>query len=135
MTFAPIFTTFSRSVVSDQRSTSSGRTRVRKKCKRREDHEFEGLLTAPAYRAVFVQLTRSEVRERSSLEAALFVLLAAAAWAGIVAPNILERVNKRQRRVGKGQTGIPPTGGPPLLIPLGRIREGVPARELANGIL
>src|SRR3954452_10637421 len=34
MTFAPILTTFSRSVVSDQRSTSSGKTRVRKKLAR-----------------------------------------------------------------------------------------------------
>src|SRR3954447_12609397 len=30
MTFAPILTTFSRSVVSDHRSTSSGKTRVRR---------------------------------------------------------------------------------------------------------
>ena len=69
------------------------------------------------------------------MEAALLELLAAAAWAGIVPPDTLKRVNKRLRRVGKGQTGIPRTGGPPLLILLGRIRESVPARELANRIL
>src|SRR5215204_5508571 len=112
--------------------------------KRREDHGFEGLLTAPAYRAVFVQLTRSEVRERSSLEAALLELLAAAAWAGIVPADALERVNKRLGHVGKGQTNILRgkgkmnilrTGRPPLLILLGGIRESVPARELADHIL
>src|SRR5215207_5054195 len=114
------------------------------KRKRREDHGFEGLLTAPAYRAVFVQLTRSEVRERSSLEAALLELLAAAAWAGIVPADALERVNKRLGHVGKGQTNILRgkgqmnifrTGCPPLLILLGCIRESVPARELADRIL
>src|SRR3954452_11648528 len=69
------------------------------------------------------------------MEAALLELLAAAARAGVVPPDTLERVNKRLGRTGKGQTGIPRTGGPPLLIPLARIREGVPARELANRIL
>src|SRR3954463_6449569 len=39
--------------------------------KRHEDHGSEWLLTAPTRRAVFVQLTRPEVRERSSMEAAL----------------------------------------------------------------
>src|SRR3954466_12791095 len=66
---------------------------------------------------------------------ALLELLAAAARAGIVAPHTLERVNKRQTRVGIGQTGVLRAGGPAVLILLGRIREGVPARELANGIL
>src|SRR5215203_4307151 len=83
---------------------------TRQQRKRREDHGFEGLLTAPAYRAVFVQLTRSEVRERSSLEAALLELLAAAAWAGIVPADALERVNKRLGHVGKGQMNIFRTG-------------------------
>src|SRR5215210_9483190 len=69
------------------------------------------------------------------MQAALLELLATAAWAGIVPPDTLERVNKRLGRIGKGQTGGPRIGGPPLLIPLGRIREGVPARELANRIL
>src|SRR3712207_6175850 len=69
------------------------------------------------------------------MEAALLELLATAARAGIVAPDTLERVNKRLGRVGKGQMGIPRTGGPPLLIPLGRIREAVPAREFADRIL
>src|SRR5215204_3443209 len=96
--------------------------------KRREDHGFEGLLTAPAYRAVFVQLTRSEVRERSSMEAALLELLAAAAWAGIVPADALERVNKRLGHVGKGQMNILRTGCPSLLILLDGIRESVPAR-------
>src|SRR3954471_9557340 len=69
------------------------------------------------------------------MEAALLEFLATAARAGIVPPDTLERINRRLGRVGKGQTGIPRTGGPPLLIPLGRIREAVPARELANRIL
>src|SRR4051812_30415778 len=112
--------------------------------KRREDHGSEWLLTAPAYRAVFVQLTRSDVRERSSMEVALLELLAAAAWAGIVPADALERINKRLGHVGKGQTNILRskgqmnilrTGGPSLLILLGCIRESVPARELADRIL
>ena len=69
------------------------------------------------------------------MEAALLELLAAAAWAGIVPPDTLERVNKRLGHVGKGQTNILRTGGPPLLILLGCIRESVPARELADRIL
>src|SRR3954466_4864690 len=69
------------------------------------------------------------------MEAALLELLAAAAWAGIVPPDTLERVNKRLGCVGKGQTNILRTGGPPLLILLGCIRESVPARELADRIL
>src|SRR3954468_21324399 len=73
--------------------------------------------------------------ESLSMEAALLEFLATAARAGIVPPDPLERINRRLGRVGKGQTGIPRTGGPPLRIPLGRIREAVPARELANGIL
>src|SRR3954451_10762198 len=69
------------------------------------------------------------------MEAALLELLAAAAWAGIVPPDTLERVNKRLGHVGKGQTNILRTGCPPLLILLGCIRESVPARELADRIL
>src|SRR3954451_24697855 len=69
------------------------------------------------------------------MEAALLEFLATAARAGIVSPDTLERINRRLGRVGKGQTGIPWTGGSPLLIPLGRIREAVPARKFANGIL
>src|SRR3954469_20254002 len=69
------------------------------------------------------------------MEAALLELLATAARAGIVPPDTLERINRRLGHVGKGQTGIPWTGGPPLLIPLGRIREAVPARKFANCIL
>src|SRR4051812_9606039 len=69
------------------------------------------------------------------MEAALLELLAAAAWAGIVPPDTLERVNKRLGHVGKGQTNILRTGGPPLLILLGCIRESVPARERADRIL
>src|SRR3954468_18708344 len=69
------------------------------------------------------------------MEAALLELLAAAAWAGIVPPDTLERVNKRLGHVGKGQTNILRTGRPPLLILLGCIRESVPARELADRIL
>src|SRR3954468_14924122 len=59
--------------------------------------------------------------ERSSVQAALLELLATAARAGIVAPDTLERVNKRLGRIGKGQRSTPRTGGPPLLIPLGCI--------------
>jgi len=40
------------------------------------------------------------------MEAALLELLAAAAWAGIVPADALERVNKRLGHVGKGQTNI-----------------------------
>src|SRR3954465_5509466 len=87
------------------------------------------------------------------MEAALLELLAAAAGAGIVPADTLERVNKRLGHVGKGQTGvlrskgqtnilrskgqtnILRTGRPPLLILLGCIRESVPARELADRIL
>src|SRR4051812_20708052 len=69
------------------------------------------------------------------MEAALLELLAAAARAGIVPPDTLERVNKRLGHVGKGQTNILRTGGLPRLILLGRIRESVPARELADRIL
>src|SRR3954470_101020 len=69
------------------------------------------------------------------MEAALLELLAAAAWAGIVPPDTLERINKRLGRVCIGQTGMPRPGGPPRLILLGRIRESVPARELADRIL
>src|SRR3954468_8700385 len=74
--------------------------------KRHEDHGSEWLLTAPARRAVFVERTRSEVRERSSMEAVLLELLAAPTWAGVVPPDPLERVNKRLEHVGKGQTNI-----------------------------
>src|SRR5215210_238003 len=95
----------------------------------------EELRIAPVCRARSLEQARERRPERPSVQAALLKLLAAAAGAGIVAPNILERVNKRQRRVGIGQTSVLRAGGPPLLIPLGRIREGVPARELANGIL
>src|SRR5215218_3060427 len=52
------------------------------------------------------RMTRQEVRERSSMEAALLELLAAAAGAGIVPADALERVNKRLGHVGKGQTNI-----------------------------
>ena len=45
--------------------------------------------------------------ECASVKAALLELLAAAAWAGIVPPDTLERVNKRLGRIGEGQTGIP----------------------------
>src|SRR3954466_10568997 len=69
------------------------------------------------------------------MEAALLELLAAAAWAGIVPPDTLERVNERLGHVGKGQTNILRTGGPPLLILLGCIRESVQARELADRFL
>src|SRR5215210_7140083 len=82
-----------------------------------------------------LQQIREEVPESPLMQAALLELLAAAARAGIVPPDTLERVNKRLGRVGKGQTGIPRTGGPPLLIPLGRIREAVPAREFADRVL
>src|SRR3954468_9412509 len=95
----------------------------------------EELRIAPVCRARSLEQARERRPARLSAQAALLELLAAAAGAGIVPPHILERVNKRQRRVGIGQTGIPRTGGPPLLIPLGRIREGVPARELTNRIL
>src|SRR3954468_40089 len=73
--------------------------------------------------------------ESLSMEAALLEFLATAARAGMVPPDTLERINRRLGRVGKGQTGIPRTGSPPLLIPLGRIREAVPARKFANRIL
>src|SRR3954470_14907787 len=116
-------------------SSQSARGRCTMGRKRREDHGSGWLLTAPAYRAVFVQLTRWGVRERSSMEATLLELLAAAAWAGIVPADALERVNKRLGHVGKGQTNILRTGCPSLLILLGCIRESVPARELANRIL
>ena len=69
------------------------------------------------------------------MEAALLELFTAATWTGIVSADSLERVGKRKERIGKEQAGIPRSGGPPLRIPLGRIRESVPARELANGIL
>src|SRR5215211_6666203 len=69
-----------------------------------------------------------------SLEAALLELLAAAARAGIIAADTLERVNTRLGCVGKGQRIIPVPCSAPLLIPLGRIREGVPARELADRV-
>src|SRR3954453_8501521 len=80
-------------------------------------------------------MTAGRRPQSRSMEAALLEFLAPAARAGIVPPDPLERINKRLGRTGKGQTGIPRTGGPPLLIPLARIREGVPARELANRIL
>jgi len=60
------------------------------------------------------------------MKAALLELLATAAWAGVVPADALERVNKRLGQVGKGQTNILKTGGPPLLILLGCIRESVP---------
>ena len=69
------------------------------------------------------------------MQAALFELLATAAWAGIIPPDTLERINNRRRRVCIGQTAMPRTGGPPRLILLGCIGESVPARELANRIL
>src|SRR3954469_17229816 len=93
------------------------------------------LRMAPVCRALSSQQARQRGSERPSVQAALLELLAAAARAGIVAPHTLERVNKRQTRVGIGQTGVLRAGGPAVLILLGRIREGVPARELANGIL
>ena len=69
------------------------------------------------------------------MEAALLELFTAATWTGIVSADSLERVGKRKERIGKEQAGISRRGGPPHLIPLGRIRESVPARELANCIL
>src|SRR3954471_13226606 len=66
----------------------------------------EELRIAPVCRARSLEQARERRPERLSAQAALLKLLAAAAGAGIVAPNILERVNKRQRRVGKGQMGI-----------------------------
>src|SRR3954468_15484701 len=69
------------------------------------------------------------------MQAALFELLAAATWAGVVPPDTLERINKRRRRVCVGQSAMPRTGGPLRPILLGRIGEGVPAREPANRIL
>src|SRR3954466_14302726 len=78
------------------------------------------------------------------MKTALLELLAAAAWAGIVPADALERVDKRLGHVGKrqtnilrgkGQMNILRTGCPPLLILLGCIRESVPARELADRIL
>src|SRR3954463_7090845 len=103
--------------------------------KRREGERICELRMAPVCRALSLEQARERRPARLSVQAALLELLAAATGAGIVAPDTLERVNKRQRRVGKGQTGTPRIGGPPFLIPLGRIREGVPARELTNGIL
>src|SRR3954462_10517894 len=82
-----------------------------------------------------LQQIREEVPESPSMEAALLELLAAAAWAGVVPPDTLERINKRLGRVCIGQTGMPRPGGPPRLILLGCIRESVPARELADRIL
>src|SRR3954453_20792569 len=64
------------------------------------------LRMAPVCRALSSQQARQRGSERPSVQAALLELLAAAARAGIVAPHTLERVNKRQRRVGKGQTGV-----------------------------
>src|SRR4051812_28140069 len=90
---------------------------------------------APVCRALSLEQARERRPARLSVQAALLELLAAATGAGIVAPDTLERVNKRQRRVGIGQTGVLRAGGPAFLILLGRIREGVPARELTNGIL
>src|SRR3982751_4455445 len=95
----------------------------------------EELRIAPVCRALSLEQARERRPARLSVQAALLELLAAAARAGIVAPHTLERVNKRQRRVGIGQTGVLRAGGPAVLILLGRIREGVPARELANRIL
>src|SRR4051794_7381082 len=63
----------------------------------------EELRIAPVCRARSLEQARERRPERPSVQAALLELLAAAAGAGIVAPNILERVNKRQRRVGIGQ--------------------------------
>ena len=69
------------------------------------------------------------------MEAALLELLAAATWAGIVSADALEWINKGKGRVGKGKKMILNASGSPLLIPLCRLREGIPARELAHCIL
>src|SRR4051794_38308206 len=44
-------------------------------------------------------------------------------------------VNKRPGRVRIGPMRIPRTVGPPLLSPLGVLRDGVPAREFAEPVL
>src|SRR3712207_5936839 len=69
------------------------------------------------------------------MEAALLELLTAATGTRVVSTDALERVNDGERRIGQGEAKTLNAGGSPLLISLGHIREGIPARQLANCIL
>src|SRR3954468_965190 len=66
----------------------------------------EELRVAPVCRARSLEQARERRPARLSAQAALLELLAAAAWAGIVPADALERVNKRLGHVCKGQTNI-----------------------------
>src|SRR5829696_9584249 len=125
MTFAPILTTFSRSVVRDQRSTSSGRTSVRKKwarlgrvgrAPRRTHASPPSRLFAASRRTCSPSLLRAASKPKSRHDSGRGKLVLECSFAN----------SPRSTKVGFWRVllGELAAEGPPLLFASGELQKG-----------
>src|SRR5688500_1420677 len=73
--------------------------------------------------------------ERHSVQTAFLELFATATRTGIVPADSLERVDRGLGGGGRCEPEPAGAGGAPFLIPLERVREGIPAGQFSDRIL